>query len=111
MFAVIGIAGLFLALARFLLSRDDPPDGSAAEASVAQTPFADTVGQWFSIFRLPAARGLMLGFGGVNYTVWFYIAWLRRCVQSRILQLSHSFGNSAPDGMDARSHAQLQFEL
>jgi cyanate permease len=32
--------------------------------------------QWLGLFRLRTVWGMMLGFGGVNYTVWLYMSWM-----------------------------------
>ena len=32
--------------------------------------------QWLSLFRMRTVWGMMLGFGGINYTVWLYMSWM-----------------------------------
>jgi sugar phosphate permease len=46
-------------------SQDDPADTSAV-----------TPQMWLQLFRHRTLWGMMLGFSGVNYTAWLYLAWL-----------------------------------
>ncbi len=38
--------------------------------------------QWRRLFRLRTIWGMMLGFGGVNYTTWLYLSWLPGYLQA-----------------------------
>ena len=71
MFAVIGGLGILLALLWFPLFRDAPSatkEGEAARSRLA--------GSWSGLFRSPTMWGMLLGFSGINYTGWLYLAWL-----------------------------------
>jgi sugar phosphate permease len=82
MFVGVGLFSLLLSLAWYPLYRD--------RASVVLTA-AETTSlgledeqprvemswrQWKRLFRLRTVWGMMLGFGGVNYTTWLYLSWL-----------------------------------
>ena len=77
MFAAIGAAGALLAGLWFAVQHRTSPPSELAEQ---ETP-PITWQQWTSLFRLRRMWGMMLGFGGVNYTAWFYIAWLPAYLQ------------------------------
>ncbi len=77
MFATIGMAGAFLAIVWFALQRHVLPTG---EPSPSATPPISWK-QWTSLFRRRRVWGMMLGFGGINYTAWFYIVWLPTYLQ------------------------------
>jgi len=74
MFVVLGAAGLLVAAAWIAFHRtrqstpfaepDPPPPAIAPEAA------------WRILLRQRAVWGIMLGWGGINYTVWLYITWL-----------------------------------
>jgi MFS family permease len=83
MFMLIGIPGLVLSVAWYVFYRDrkdvslDDDERAYFAASVlpsnlSRIPFA----QWLGLFRLRTVWGMMLGFGGINYTVWFYMSWM-----------------------------------
>jgi len=88
MFVTVGLFSLLLSLAWYPLYRD--------RASVLLTPSeADSLGlepeqprtemslrQWKRLFRLRTVWGMMLGFGGVNYTTWLYLSWLPGYLQA-----------------------------
>jgi len=78
MFMLIGALGLLLALVWFPLLRDRrAPDENVDQRSTEETaPVSISFQQWSSLFRSRTIWGLMIGFGGINYTAWFYIAWL-----------------------------------
>ncbi|WP_255462311.1 MFS transporter [Granulicella sp. WH15] len=76
MFAMIGGVGLLLAAAWLLLLRRE------SSVRTPPAPLAETFAGWAALFRVPAIWGLMLGFGGVNYTSWFFIAWLPAYLQT-----------------------------
>jgi MFS family permease len=73
MFIVLGASGLFVAAAWIALHRArrdtefreaEPPSQAAPEAA------------WKALIRQRTTWGMMLGWGGINYTVWLYLAWL-----------------------------------
>ncbi len=71
MFAVIGGLGIVLALLWFPLFRDAPSATEEGEAARSQL-----AGSWSGLFRSPTMWGMLLGFSGINYTGWLYLAWL-----------------------------------
>ena len=73
MVLIIGAIGVLLALAWFPLQRNQ---------SFVSAPVSVSLAEWVGLFRQPRVWGLMLGFGGINYTGWFYIAWLPAYLQS-----------------------------
>jgi hypothetical protein len=38
--------------------------------------------EWRRLFRLRTIWGMMLGFGGINYTTWLYLSWLPGYLQA-----------------------------
>jgi sugar phosphate permease len=88
MFVTVGLFSLVLSLAWYPLYRD--------RASVLLTPSeAESMGletegprtemslrQWKRLFRMRTVWGMMLGFGGVNYTTWLYLSWLPGYLQA-----------------------------
>ncbi|HEY0797394.1 MAG TPA: MFS transporter, partial [Acidisarcina sp.] len=47
--------------------------------------------EWTGLFRLRTMWGMMLGFGGINYTAWLYLSWLPGYLQTaRHLSLARS---------------------
>lgn len=86
MFAALGAAGLVASVAWMVWHRARRDTQHAEEASVAvhATP-------WRSLLRQRTIWGMMLGFGGVNYTTWLYTAWLPGYLQTeRHLSLAQS---------------------
>jgi cyanate permease len=88
MFIVLGASGLLLAAAWIAFHRArcdtifrelEPPSPSAPEAA------------WKALARQRTVWGMMLGWGGINYTVWLYLAWLPAYLQEqRHLSLARS---------------------
>ncbi len=86
MFMLIGVPGLLLSIAWFVFYRDrkDIVLGQAEQAYLETSTTADkgntatgiSFAEWVSLFRLRTVWGLMLGFGGVNYSVWLYMSWM-----------------------------------
>ncbi len=83
MFISIGIPGLVLSVLWFAFYRDRKSvpltaqeetylDGTASRAGAPRLSLA----QWCALFRLRTMWGMMLGFGGVNYTAWLYMSWM-----------------------------------
>src|SRR5665213_2912220 len=79
MFELLGALGLVVAVAWCLLYR--ARDGEAAAVESA----------WRVLLRQRTVWGMMLGFGGVNYTVWLYVAWIPGYLQTaRHLSIARS---------------------
>lgn len=83
MFMLIGIPGVALAIAWYALYRDrrnaalDDAERAYLESCGVREPKARiSPRQWLGLFRLRSVWGMMLGFGGINYTVWFYMSWM-----------------------------------
>ena len=79
MFAAIGGLGLLVALAWFPLFRN-PPKSEHREGEQAVREEAEhsgaSVGGWLPLLHSPVMWGMLLGFSGINYTGWLYLAWL-----------------------------------
>lgn len=83
MFVLIGIPGLLLSVAWFVFYRDHN-DASLNGSGLAVVRASGrgrnlspiSFSQWQSLFRQRTVWGLMLGFGGINYTVWLYMSWM-----------------------------------
>ncbi len=75
MFASLGLAGLLVAGAWWALYRPHP---DAAWSTTGGPP--DAV--WRELLCSRTVWGMMLGFGGVNYTNWLYTAWLPGYLQT-----------------------------
>ena len=88
MFVVLGAAGLAVAAVWLALYRE------RAQTEFAEPPAAVAVspaGVWKLLLRQRTAWGMMLGWGGINYTVWLYLAWLPGYLQEqRHLSLAKS---------------------
>lgn len=78
MFALLGGAGLVVAAAWVGLHR---ARGATAFAS-AQGVGVSGESAWGFLLRQRTAWGMMLGFGGINYTNWLYTAWLPGYLQA-----------------------------
>jgi MFS family permease len=91
MFVVLGASGLLVAALWIALHRArrdtvyaEPEELQPATASTPQSA-------WRVLIRQRAVWGMMLGWGGINYTVWLYLAWLPAYLQEqRHLSLSRS---------------------
>jgi cyanate permease len=80
MFEVLGAVGLVVAAAWCWLYRAREREAEAAGESA-----------WRVLLRQRTVWGMMLGFGGVNYTVWLYTAWIPGYLQTaRHLSLARS---------------------
>src|SRR5580704_14952826 len=83
MFMLIGIPGLLLSIMWFAFYRDRK-DVSLNGSELAHLRASGRSGnlshmslsQWQGLFRQRTVWGLMLGFGGINYTVWLYMSWM-----------------------------------
>jgi sugar phosphate permease len=83
MFMLIGIPGVLLSIVWFAFYRDrnrvqlDDAERAYLEASGPRSAVARiTLSQWLGLFRLRTMWGMMLGFGGINYTAWLYMTWM-----------------------------------
>jgi sugar phosphate permease len=86
MFMLIGLPGMLLSIAWLFFYRDRKGvDFNEAEraylensiiASKADKATGISFAEWASLFRLRTVWGMMLGFGGVNYSVWLYMSWM-----------------------------------
>jgi MFS transporter, ACS family, L-galactonate transporter len=82
MFAVVGAAGMIFAVLWLLFGsgRSGVVAGGAGAAKVDAAPFslrglfADP--DLLALLRTRTMWGMMLGFGGINYTAWLYLTWL-----------------------------------
>ena len=88
MFVSVGLFGVVLSLAWYPLYRDrDRVALTRAEAESMglerERPKTEmSLRQWRRLFRLRTIWGMMLGFGGVNYTTWLYLSWLPGYLQA-----------------------------
>ncbi|QNI31362.1 MFS transporter [Alloacidobacterium dinghuense] len=71
MFISIGLIGVLVGLAWYPVYRD-----RNSEDEVWSAPRSVRTGGWRDLFRHRTVWGMMLGFSGVNYTAWLYLAWL-----------------------------------
>ncbi len=83
MFAIMGIAGLVIAAIWFLVYRDPDEANFTAEETHYLTDGEEprvgnpvTLAEWLHLFRFRTTWGLVLGFFGVVYMGWLYLAWL-----------------------------------
>jgi sugar phosphate permease len=83
MFMFIGIPGLLLSVAWYFFYRDRKNVPLSAEENASldasrthKESFRISTSQWLGLFRLRTMWGMMLGFGGINYTVWLYMSWM-----------------------------------
>lgn len=88
MFVVIGLAGIVVGLcwyvwyrnrAQFDLQQDERLYLAAPEKARPTLNFS----QWLGLFKRRTTWGMILGFSGVNYTGWLYIAWLPGYLQAQ----------------------------
>lgn len=89
MFITIGLFGIALSIGWYMIYRDR---GSFAltteeekylnEGSVASKKEPMSFKEWRSLFKNKTMWGMMLGFSGINYTAWLYLAWLPGYLQT-----------------------------
>ncbi|WP_205960270.1 MFS transporter [Pantoea stewartii] len=89
MFVTIGILGIFLAISWYMTYRDRDNNTLSAEeihylqaGSVASRKAPISFREWRGLFKQRTMWGMMIGFSGINYTAWLYIAWLPGYLQS-----------------------------
>jgi MFS family permease len=83
MFVTMGVVGVVVAVAWLLLYRE--PTGAhfseeerhcLTEGEEARTYTPVRLAEWFALFRFRTTWGLVIGFFGVVYMGWLYLAWL-----------------------------------
>lgn len=88
MFVMIGLAGILVGIcwyawyrnrAQFPLTDEERSYLSAPVAPRPRVPFSE----WLGLFKQRTTWGMILGFSGVNYTGWLYIAWLPGYLQAQ----------------------------
>lgn len=89
MFIAIGVLGIALSLGWYMLYRNRQDiDLSAQEqaylnaGSVSARREPMNFREWRSLFRNRTMWGMMIGFSGINYTAWLYLAWLPGYLQT-----------------------------
>ncbi len=75
MFLLLGVAGLIVALAWIMFYRPRPASGKPENVAASASA-------WKLLLRRRTVWGIMLGFGGINYTNWLYTAWIPGYLQS-----------------------------
>ena len=86
MFILLGLAGLAIAVLWVMLHRERSETEYALPVKDRRPGLA-----WGLLLRQRSMWGMMIGFGGVNYTNWLYIAWLPGYLQTaRHLSLQRS---------------------
>jgi MFS family permease len=83
MFVVLGAAGLVVAVAWIVLHRARQHTEFREEEIAADATAASPAGAWKALIRQRTTWGMMLGWGGINYTVWLYLAWLPSYLQDQ----------------------------
>lgn len=88
MFVTLGFAGLIIALAWSVIYRAANTDHATAQHEPTST---NTLLTLRFLLRHRVVWGMMLGWGGINYTAWLYIAWVPGYLQTaRHLSLAHT---------------------
>jgi len=89
MFITIGVLGIFLAIGWYWLYRNrEQIELSAVEQTYLNAGSVNarrdplSFAEWRSLFRNRTMWGMMLGFSGINYTAWLYLAWLPGYLQT-----------------------------
>ncbi|WJV53463.1 MFS transporter [Prodigiosinella aquatilis] len=89
MFVTIGIMGVFLSIGWYMLYRNreqialtDAEQTYLNAGSVNNRRDPMSFREWRGLFRHRTMWGMMLGFSGINYTAWLYLAWLPGYLQS-----------------------------
>ncbi|MDP9039312.1 MAG: MFS transporter [Acidobacteriota bacterium] len=86
MFALLGVAGLAVAVVWNVLYRERArTDWAAVQPAPTAAPTAapSPAAALKMLLGQRTAWGMMLGWGGVNYTVWLYLAWLPGYLQEQ----------------------------
>ncbi len=89
MFLIIGVAGIAVALCwcawyrnrdQMALSTEDRAYLDQGSKPAVKTRLS--LGEWGALFKRRSVWGMLLGFSGVNYTAWLYLAWLPGYLQA-----------------------------
>lgn len=88
MFVVIGLAGIVVGLCLYAWYRnraqfDLQQDERLYLAAPVQARPTLNFSEWLGLFKRRTTWGMILGFSGVNYTGWLYIAWLPGYLQAQ----------------------------
>lgn len=88
MFVVIGLAGIVVGLCWYAWYRnraqfDLQQDERLYLAAPVQARPTLNFSEWLGMFKRRTTWGMILGFSGVNYTGWLYIAWLPGYLQAQ----------------------------
>lgn len=87
MFVVIGLAGILVGICWYVWYRNRAQFSlTSVERDYLSAPAVERpklqFSEWFSLFKKRTTWGMILGFSGVNYTGWLYIAWLPGYLQA-----------------------------
>jgi len=89
MFVVIGVLGIVLSLGWYTLYRNRKNGTLTQEeleylnsGSVVSKKETLSLKEWGSLLKNRTMWGMMIGFSGINYTAWLYIAWLPGYLQT-----------------------------
>lgn len=89
MFITIGVLGIILAIGWYTLYRNrdnntlSPEEINYLDAgSVVAKKEPMTMKEWRGLFKNRTMWGMMIGFSGINYTAWLYLAWLPGYLQA-----------------------------
>jgi len=90
MFMLIGVPGLILSICwyafyrnRKVLFPNNPEKFNHDPSEAGSETLRTTLSQWMGLFRLRTMWGMMLGFGGINYTVWLYMSWMPNYLEAQ----------------------------
>lgn len=88
MFVVIGLVGIVVGLCWYAWYRnraqfDLQQDERLYLAAPVQARPTLNFSEWLGLFKRRTTWGMILGFSGVNYTGWLYIAWLPGYLQAQ----------------------------
>lgn len=88
MFVTVGLAGVIVGVCWYVWYRNRGSFALTAEESrflsaPASPPPRLKFAQWRALFKRRTTWGMILGFSGVNYTGWLYIAWLPGYLQAQ----------------------------
>ena len=88
MFILMGVLGLAVALAWWVLYRD-PEKANVPAADIAAIHAGDLASKavagpklWGELFRIPTTWAMMVGLFGLVYVSWLYVAWLPDYLES-----------------------------
>ncbi|XBS71862.1 MFS transporter [Acerihabitans sp. KWT182] len=88
-FITVGVLGIFLSLAWYALYRNrESLELTSAEqrylnaGSIVDRRDALNFREWRALFKNRTMWGMMIGFSGINYTAWLYLAWLPGYLQT-----------------------------